>query len=173
MTRFTISNLLLFVTGCAIVMFFVSRQLAISPYEGATDDVEGSIFFAYGLEEDMETEIDKETVRKSPRWDPAEENPPVSARAALLIANRFRRDRLRNNALWEWRLSYITLYPIDGENCKWCWCIRFAAHVKKGGFFDRPPEFTVFVLMNGEIVMPKFNRSDLLKEWGLLEDEQP
>ena len=120
-------------------MFFVSRQLAISPYEGATDDVEGSIFFAYGLEEDMETEIDKETVRKSPRWDPAEENPPVSARAALLIANRFRRDRLRNNALWEWRLSYITLYPIDGENCKWCWCIRFAAHVKKGGFYDRPP----------------------------------
>jgi hypothetical protein len=30
----------------------------------------------------------------------------------------------------------------------------------------------VFVLMNGEIVMPKFNRSDLLKEWELLEDEQ-
>lgn len=173
MKRFTISNLLLIVTWCAIVMLFVSRQFAISPYEGLTDDIEGTIFFAYGLEEDVETEIDKEAVRKSPRWDPAYENPPVSARAALLIANQFRRDSLRDNALWEWRLAYITLYPIDGKNNKWCWCIRFAAHAKKGGYSGRPPEFAVFVLMNGKIVMPKFNKSDFLKESGLMKDDEP
>ncbi len=26
------------------------------------------------------------------------------------------------------------------------------------------------VLMNGEIVMPKFNKPDFLKEWGLMND---
>ena len=52
MKRFSISNLLLLVTWCAIVMFVISRQFATSPYEGLTDDIEGTKFFDYGLEED-------------------------------------------------------------------------------------------------------------------------
>ena len=45
-------------------------------------------------------------------------------------------------------------------------------HVTEGGSSGRPPSFTVYVRMNGVIVTPKFDKSDFLKEWGLMQDDE-
>lgn len=172
MKRFTTAHLLLIATWCAIAAVVLSRYFAIAPFQGATHDIEGTTFYTYGLEENTETTIDEQAVKQSPVWHPADSNPPISARSALAIADRFRRERLRDKNNWKWGLDSLTLYPLDGKNNKWCWCVLFVAYPEHGGLGGLPPQFSVYILMNGDVVIPTFTASDYLKEMGIITDNQ-
>ena len=172
MKRFTITQLLLFVTWCAIAFVLLSRYLATAPYLGETHDIDGTTFSDYGLDEITQTTINEQAVKDSPVWHPADVNPPISARSALSIAERFRRERLRDKNNWKWGLESLTLYPLDGKNNKWCWCVLFTAYPETGGMSGIPPQFSVYVLMNGDVVTPESEAYDYLKEWGIIEDDE-
>jgi hypothetical protein len=151
MKQFTITHLLLLVTWCAIASIVLARFFANAPYQGDTHE---------------------NAVRQSPAWHPADSNPPVSARSALSIAEQFRRARLRDKNNWKWGLESLTLYPLDGKNNKWCWCVLFTAYPEVGGLGGVPPQFSVYVLMNGNVVTPKSDAAEYLKEWGIMAGEE-
>lgn len=93
MKRFSITQLLLFVTWCGIAFFLLARYLAKPPYQGGFHDIQGTVRYHYGLRGFSRTKFDETAVRESPTWDPADANPPLSAARALAIADRFRRQR--------------------------------------------------------------------------------
>lgn len=170
MKQFTITQLLLFVTWCGIGAFVLARVLATPPYQGHTHDIEGTTFYHYGVDdEQVTTTLDEDAVARTPPWPAADPNPPLSARKALSIADQFRRERLRDKNNWEWGLDSLTLYPLLADGNKWCWSVDFTAYPKTGGLGGRPPSISVFVLMNGEVVVP--NEAEDLAKWGIVENE--
>lgn len=101
------------------------------------------------------TKFDETAVRESPAWDPADANPPLSAARALAIADRFRRQRFRETGSRKWGLDNLALCPLDGKRNKWCWQVSFTAPPRRGDFGGQPPLFAVYVLMNGETLIPE------------------
>jgi hypothetical protein len=170
---FTLTQLFLVITWIAIGFIAFSRYFTAAPYQGDTHDVEGVTYRSYGLTERTTTRITNDLVSQSPPWHPADPNPPISARGALAIAERFRKARLRNVNNWKWGLESLALLPLNSKERKWCWEVRFIAYPEQGGLGGGAPEFQVFVLMNGEVILPESEAYDYLKDWGILEDEQP
>jgi len=155
MKRFTLTHLLLFVTWCGIACVVGSQYLATMPYTGATHDNAGATFYDYTDDERFASSLEQELVRASPAWNPRQANPPISAREALAIAERLRRQRLRDLNGWKWGLDALTLYPLDGANNKWCWRVSFSSHPEDGNMAGSVPQFSAFVLMDGTVVPPK------------------
>lgn len=154
MKQFSLTQLFLFTTWCGIAFFAISRYFATSPYQGRFEDIEAKMFYHKGSDEELEvTTFDEAMVRKAPVWSPADPNPPVSARMALSIAERIRAERFDDKSNWRWYLTSLTLYPLDGKNHKWCWCVLFTGYPKAGGLGGMPPQFAAYILMNGEVVL--------------------
>ncbi len=91
-----------------------------------------------------------------------------SARAALAIADRIRRQRLVDRNNWKWGLESISLLPADSKHNKWCWSIKFTAEVVQGGMTGGEPEFQVFILMDGQIIEPKSKDGNWLRDNGII-----
>jgi hypothetical protein len=163
--RFTLTHLMLIVTWLAIIIAVARPYFLDRPFTGFTHDVEGTTFNHYAFEEAYTTTIEPEAVAKSPAWSPSAPNPPISARRALLIAEKYRHKRLIDHDNWRWGLDSIALYPLDGARGKWCWAVNFTAYPSKGGFSGIPPEFCAFVLMDGNVVEAKASPNDLLRDW--------
>jgi hypothetical protein len=169
--KFNLTQLLLAVTWLCILATLASRYFATMPYVGDTHDIGGFTYQHYAFEESYETEISDDAIANAPSWPSSEANPPVSARRALAIADNYRRKRLVNRNNWKWGLDSISLLPIDGGNNKWCWQILFLAYPEKGGLGGVPPEFSVYVLMNGDIIEPTSKMNNLLRDWESIEKE--
>lgn len=155
MKRFSITQLLLFVTWCGIAFFVLARYLTKPPYQGGFHDIKGTVHYHYGLRGFRGTKFDEKVVCDSPEWDPADPNPPVSAARALSIADRLRHQRLHDTGSRNWALDNIALYPLDGKRNKWCWQVTFMAPPGRDDFAGQPPRFVAYVLMNGETVLPE------------------
>lgn len=168
MNRFSIKQLLLAVTFLCITFAGLSRYFTPRPFAGQTHDVNGSTYTHFAWDQQFDTTVSSELIEVSPAWHPADANPPVSARAALQIADRIRRERLRDRNNWRWGLESIRLVPLDSENGKWCWLILFEAYPEAGGLGGVPPEYPVFVLMDG-CVIPSHPSGHRYEEWGIVE----
>jgi len=169
MKRFTLTHLLLFVTWCGIGCVVVSQYMATMPYTGSTHDIKGSSFYDYGAGERFTSTIDEEKVRESPSWNPRNSNPPLSAREALSIAEKLRKERLKDVNGWKWGLDSLTLYPLDGANNKWCWRVSFVAYPEHGAMAGHAPEFNPFVLMNGKVIPPEAEPYD--SQFGIISED--
>jgi hypothetical protein len=155
MKRFSLTQLLLFMTWCGIGCFVISQYLATMPYRGRINGVQNGTFYHYAEQKQFGSTIDSDAVRRSTAWLPSEADPPLSARSALAAADKLRRERLRDVNGWEWGLESITLLPLDGANHKWCWKVNFEANPTAGFISGRYPQFSAFVLMNGEVITPE------------------
>jgi len=49
---------------------------------------------------------------------------------------------------------------------------QITAYPEVGGLGGVPPQFSVYVLMNGNVVTPKSEAADYLKEWGIMAGEE-
>jgi hypothetical protein len=170
--RFNLTQLFLAVTWACIVLTFLYHRFAPLPYEGSAQDIAGYTFTDYGLEDRFETTITDEIVARASAWPPGAANPPVSARKALLIANRFRQTRLVDKNNWKWGLESVSLLPLDGKSNKWCWSILFSAFPEEGGFSGIPPEFTVIVLMDGTVIEPETTQLEVWERAEIVNTEE-
>lgn len=158
MKRFTITQLLLVVTWCAIVCVPLSRLFVKAPYQGEMHDIAGTTF----QDDEHSPQLlmpapDKLWVQESPEWSPGESDPPVNVRAALGIADKVRRRWLHDNANWKWEFDNITLYPLESASNKWCWCVRFTGD-PQGEYAGEIPRFFCFILMNGKVIVPRYGK---------------
>ena len=102
-----------------------------------------------------ESTITEEIRDSSPEWAEKDPNPPLSARKALDLAILTLQHTLTNtrDESLELTLDGVKLIPL-GEK-KWCWDVHYQWRVVHGGSSGGPPDFHVFVLMNGVVVKPE------------------
>jgi len=160
MQRFSLTQLLLFMTWCGITCFVVSQYLAATVYRGRMHGVYNATYYHYAEDKQFASTLDADAVKRSTTWRANEADPPLSARQALVIADRLRKERLRDVNGWEWGLESIALLPLDGAKGKWCWQVSFAANPTSGQLARGQPQFSAFVLMNGEVISPNEKKYD-------------
>lgn len=104
----------------------------------------------------IEIEILESMTVQQPEWNQRYENPPLSARRALAIADDFRINRLKDWDQFDWSLTGLRLTPLDLKNNKWCWVVQFELAVKPNVNLTAShlPELEVWVMMDGTIVEP-------------------
>ena len=153
MKRFTITHLLLVTTWSAIAFVYLHRHFATIPYTGNPRDLSEAMIFHSGFEGDVITEFDATDLAATPSWHPADENPPLNAKAALRIADRYQREHLVDSEEHgDWGLESLTLHPLDAAAGRWCWSVLYSQypHYK---FSGRPADFSFYILMNGKVVV--------------------
>jgi hypothetical protein len=98
-----------------------------------------------------EFHISEQDLQKTPAWAPDQDNPPLSARAAIDIAKKEIAALLPNGK--DWRLYEVTLRPVDDH---WVYLVQFLEPLRTdGGGQQLSNGFQVVVLMNGVAVMPR------------------
>lgn len=107
-------------------------------YETATDLVTVKLF------------VTGEDLRHTPSWRADQENPPLSARKALRIADEEKARLLAKSKPETFKFYSLTLEEA-GEG-KWYW--RALYFQERPGGTGVPVSFTAIVLMNGKVVKP-------------------
>lgn len=143
-----------------IVSWFYVRQIVKRPYEGYSTGLVGfshtqhlTDFYGdvYGS---IEVSIDVELLAKQPEWDNFSQNPPLSARSALRIADEFRRYRLRDYTNFQWYLNSIRLTPLDREMRKWIWIVQFELVPNSDLTMKYFPNLDLYISMDGSLIEP-------------------
>ena len=114
-------------TTVAAVVLWLTRDEPPAHFTGPSDGWE-----ALTGKHGAEYPFDAAHVGKTPGWNPSRQNPPISARRALQLADEHRRENPLHLGLI-WQLKDIQLKPLDIENHKWCWKIECEMSTKPGG----------------------------------------
>jgi hypothetical protein len=110
------------------------------------------IFWSYAFAKQYKVTISEEALKKSPAWQSDAENPPLSARKAIKLANEMKDSLVQDSKGYKWELQSASLEPADDD--KWYWLINYEAH-KPGLSNRRPDNLRVAVLMDGTVVKPE------------------
>lgn len=96
--------------------------------------------------------ISDEILEKSPSWNDDAENPPLSARKAISLANEMKDSLVKDSDEFKWKLQSTSLQPTDGD--KWYWLVRYEAKFQGGGSTGVPNHLRLAVLMDGTVIKP-------------------
>jgi len=111
--------------------------------------------FAFGRR--FITSVDLKRLRETPEWKPNAENPPISARRALALADEVVRDLEKGESEWsaetERFLDAVSLF-LAGEN-RWFWRVEYFWLPRTSGSSGTPPNLCLYVLMDGMVVKPQ------------------
>jgi hypothetical protein len=156
---FSLRLLFLAIFLAAIACWYIQSLFQTQAYSGLASDIRTAEqgWRRYGdMDSDVHIKIEsnRSLTRSQPPWKNKDPNPPVSARQALQIADKFRRERFKNHSQYDWSLEHVALTPLDLKSDKWCWIVQFEAVPKNGGD-GRWPRFPVYVLMDGSTIEPK------------------
>jgi hypothetical protein len=88
---------------------------------------------------------------KTPVWDEKDENPPVSARQAIKLADKARERIVKDTDDWKWHREHVELHEFFG---RWYWTVRYRAYNTDIVFYVTLPELTLVVLMDGTVIEP-------------------
>ncbi len=166
--RFSLRSLFGLILLAAVATLILMRLNAKAPYSGLSSDLGGGYGKAFHVRDNegndlgrFEVNITESMIAADPSWKPSLSNPPVSARQALSIADRFRKNRFSSSEQFDWSLLAVSLTPLDLENQKWCWVISFELVSKTGTISGITNEIDVFVMMDGSVIEPE-DTSDFL-----------
>lgn len=102
--------------------------------------------------------INPEDIKASPGWSKQEENPPVSARNALLLAHqelrRFDKTIKYDRDKYRWRFHSIVLVP-PSRHGNWYWLAKFDFKDVHSSGATMPEQVQIPILMNGRSVKLK------------------
>ena len=90
--------------------------------------------------------VNKRDIEKSPPWHPILDNPPLDARAAIVIADATMRKWFDDKAT-RFMLQQISLVPLSPKEGKWYWEAQYG--VSQGVWEN---ELTVAIRMDGEVL---------------------
>lgn len=83
------------------------------------------------------------------------ENPPISAKKAISLAEKPKKLLAENREGFEWRLEQLTLSRLEPlEDC-WYWTVSYRALPDNpDGDFTKPHFIMVVILMDGTVIAP-------------------
>lgn len=103
--------------------------------------------------------ITQSAIDKTPKWEPADEHPPLSARRAIQLADRLRSQLVKDDKGWRWCLKSATLTPWTPESPSGHWFWEIAYHAcPPGGYAGPSNDLHLAVLMDGTVVRPKTSK---------------
>lgn len=108
-------------------------------------------YSSYAFSKQYKVEITRENLNASPEWKENEENPPLSARKAIVIATKLKDKLVKDSVEFKWKLQRASLTP--AVNDKWYWLVHFDAEFQ-GGSSGIPNHLRLVVLMDGTAVEP-------------------
>jgi hypothetical protein len=96
-------------------------------------------------------------IEMAPLWKEEQENPPLSARAAVKIAQQYVAKHVPNSERWD--VSVIMLTTCGTREGQWMYNVSFAMHDGKAPILGTMRGFQVPVLLNGST--PKVTIKDV------------
>lgn len=155
--QYSLAALLFAVTGISVALAayrYLNPPVVypVPAYSG------GGEYYSYAFDRRYVTEITERTFDGLPLWDRHRSNPPLSANAAMVAAEKVRlrliaQKKLRDEEPTDgaWHLMAAELTPYDATEGKWFWVIRFEYVMDQTG---PPNELELFVLMDGKVLEP-------------------
>jgi hypothetical protein len=116
-----------------------SRELRWNGYSGSKK-------YVYPISDDV--------LKRSPDWTASEQNPPLSARKALKLANEFADRALIAGPRRKREFSSLELTPAR-QNGKWLWIAVYEFSPNDGGSTGPIPIAYAIILMDGTVVKPE------------------
>ena len=116
---------------------------------------------------DINITVNDAALRKTPKWKPDAQNPPLSARKALKVADDLKNTIMKDSKEWAWVLGYMKLVPPnlrrDGtpDPDRWYWMVIYYKISTKTLKVDSPNELRLIVFMDGKAVKPNISRNEL------------
>lgn len=154
--KLTITNMLLLVTIVALGIALAISLLAKDPFITLRNE-DGIFSFNFR----------QELLRESPRWSESEENPPLSVRGAMEIADQIC-DKLNaesnSSKVGNWGFDTLTLthlnfgyrdFRIKNTSTKWCYLVHFETlrSMNSSSFAQSREEASFIILMDGTILV--------------------
>ena len=139
-----------------ILLLFGAILLPVAK-AGERDDESLLSYRSYAFGKEYTTVIREDAVKKSPVWLATAENPPVSVRKAIKLADAKRQKLVHDTTRFKWRRESISLEFFRGveveDRYKFpYWHIHYEAH--GGGETGPPDDLDLFVLMDGTLIEP-------------------
>jgi hypothetical protein len=108
-------------------------------------------YFSYTSGKQYVVEVSREALEKSPAWKDDDENPPLSARRAIRLANAMKGSLVKDSDDYKWQFETAALTSDSG---KWYWVIRYEAHFQRGVSSGPRAFLRIVVLMDGTVIKP-------------------
>jgi hypothetical protein len=114
---------------------------------GSNSHAEGKFFMS----------IPGEGLGTSPVWNPAAEDPPLSARRAINLATAMKNTLVKDSTDHKWEFVALDLVPNDSLG-RWCWEATFWSYKRPDQRTDDWADLRLFVLMDGKVDRPAVTR---------------
>ena len=129
-----------------------------------TKDIGGHCFFSMAAGYRFAVLLPRRV--RGPIWSSDEDNPPLSAADAIKLATRKRKELVKDDESFNWKLVSASLKPLHGGEGFWCWEITFEQKETETDHFGN--ELRLFVLMDGKVLEESmsddsFNQSQQLE----------
>jgi hypothetical protein len=94
-------------------------------------------------------------IAKTPEWKEDAENPPISVREAMKLADALKDRLVKDGEHYQWKRESTSLVQWDG---RWCWVVEYFQHydVSLAGC---PGNLRLVVLMDGTVIWPKITKT--------------
>jgi hypothetical protein len=98
--------------------------------------------------------VHDEEVAKTPKWKADAENPPISARKALSLANAAKERLIKDDDAYKWHLQSIQLTATNKRQEGWYWVVCYEGAYHGLGSSGPRKLFKLAVLMDGTVPEP-------------------
>jgi hypothetical protein len=115
-------------------------------------------YYSYTTSKNYTITISREALANSPAWKDDQENPPLSARKAIKLANETKDSLVKDSKDYKWKLRDAALTPAGDE--KWYWVIYYEAEFRGGASTGTPHFLRLVVLMDGKVVKPEVRKDE-------------
>ena len=140
---------------CAFTLTLILRA-ALPSVAMVGEDEEDVVLYcpSYAFGKVYASKIGEVALAKSPAWLEAAENPPVSARRAMTLADAKRERLVHNTKRYKWRRESTAIEFVKGPDRPYpFWHIHYEAH-DRAGETGIPSDLDLFVLMDGSVIEP-------------------
>jgi hypothetical protein len=108
-------------------------------------------YSSYAFSKQYIVSISRAALEKAPSWKDDADNPPLSAKKAIKLANEMKDSLVKDTEDFKWKLESAALKPAgDG---KWYWLVHYDA-VFQSAPTGQPNHLRLVVLMDGTVIKP-------------------
>ncbi len=149
------------VWGKTIGFALIAISTVLSTAQDLTPEQEasGPIYLSRLPDRELACQVPYRDLLRSPPWQAGQENPPISARMAIDLADKEKSRYLVDAEIGDtprtWLMTEVSLVP--GDDNRWHWVVGYRRHSHHPVFGMLGDEFklSVVVLMDGRVVPQK------------------
>jgi hypothetical protein len=111
--------------------------------------------YSYSFSNQYVVRVSGEDLEKSPSWKDDAENPPLSAKKAIKLANEMKDSLVKDGKDFKWILESASLKPARRD--RWYWLLNYEVEFQ-GAHTGAPIQLRLVVLMDGTVIKPEVRK---------------